>query len=98
MPGIPAWVAYAGKDSTVKATAIKSGGEEGSIDNDLFTKIVKEDPSSIYIIDVRDPAEFATGSFKTAKEYSGGSTRSQNTESARHQADCVCLRNRRAKW
>ena len=65
--GYPGWVAYAGKDSTVKATAIKSGGEEGSIDNDLFTKIVEEDPSSIYIIDVRDAAEFATGSFKTAE-------------------------------
>jgi rhodanese-related sulfurtransferase len=64
--GYPAWVAYAGKDNTVKTTAIKSGGEEGSIDNNLFTKIIKEDPSSIYIIDVRDPAEFATGSFKTA--------------------------------
>lgn len=64
--GYPAWVAFAGKDSTVKTTAIKSGGEEGSIDNDLFTKIVKEDPSSVTLIDVRDPAEFATGSFKTA--------------------------------
>ena len=64
--GYPGWVAFAGKDSTAKATAIKSGGEEGSIDNELFTKLVKEDPASLYIIDVRDPAEFATGSFKTA--------------------------------
>jgi rhodanese-related sulfurtransferase len=64
--GYPAWIAYAGKDSTVKTTAIKSGGDEGSIDNKLFTKLVKEDPSSLYIIDVRDPAEFATGSFQSA--------------------------------
>jgi rhodanese-related sulfurtransferase len=64
--GYPAWVAYAGKDSTVKTTAIKSGGEEGSIDNKLFTKLIEENPNSMYIIDVRDPAEFATGSFKTA--------------------------------
>ena len=65
--GYPGWVAYAGKNSTAKATEIKSGGEEGSIDNDLFTKVVKENPSSIYIVDVRDPAEFATGSFKNAE-------------------------------
>ena len=64
--GYPGWVAYVGKDSAAKTTAIKSGGEEGSIDNDLFTRIVNEDPGSITLIDVRDPAEFATGSFKTA--------------------------------
>ena len=64
--GYPAWVAYAGKDATVKTTAVKSGGEEGSIDNAVFTKIINTEPSSIYLIDVRDPAEFATGSFKTA--------------------------------
>ena len=33
-----------------------------------------------------------------SREYSGGSTRGQNTESAFHQADCVCLRHRRPKW
>lgn len=64
--GYPGWVAYVGKDSAAKTAAIKSGGEEGSIDNDLFTRIVNEDPGSITLIDVRDPAEFATGSFKTA--------------------------------
>ena len=64
--GYPAWVAYAGKDATVKTTAIQSGGEEGSIDSAVFTKIVNEEPNSIYLIDVRDPSEFATGSFKTA--------------------------------
>lgn len=64
--GYPAWVAYAGKDATVKSTAVKSGGEEGSIDTAVFTKIINKEPNSIFLIDVRDPAEFATGSFKTA--------------------------------
>ncbi|KPJ77792.1 MAG: hypothetical protein AMJ54_06365 [Deltaproteobacteria bacterium SG8_13] len=64
--GYPAWVAYAGKDATVKTTAVQSGGEEGSIDNAVFTKIINTEPGSIYLVDVRDPAEFSTGSFETA--------------------------------
>jgi rhodanese-related sulfurtransferase len=67
--GYPAWKAYAGADSIAKAgvTKIKPGKEEGSIDLDFFTKIVKQKPSSVYLIDVRDPDEFSTGSFKTAE-------------------------------
>lgn len=64
--GYPAWVAYAGKDYTTQTVAVKDGKEEGSIDNDVFKKIINENPASVYLIDVRDQDEFSTGSFKTA--------------------------------
>ena len=46
--------------------AVKAGTEEGSIDHDTFTKILKENPQSIYLVDVRDPDEFDAGHFQTA--------------------------------
>lgn len=61
--GYPAWKAYTGGNAP---TQVKPGKEEGSIDIVTFKKIVKENPKSIYLIDVRDPDEFALGSFKTA--------------------------------
>ena len=72
--GYPAWVAAYGKgasvavasDKSAKPTMLKSGKEEGSIDWDTFVKIVKNDPESIMLIDVRDADEFNNGSFKTA--------------------------------
>ena len=66
--GYPAWVAYAGKESTrtVASTAIKAGSEEGSIDHAEFRRIVTEDPASIYLVDVRDADEFKKGSLRTA--------------------------------
>ena len=67
--GYPAWKAYAGADNIAKAgtTKIKPGKEEGSIDLAAFTAIAKDNPNSVYLIDVRDADEFATGSFNTAK-------------------------------
>jgi rhodanese-related sulfurtransferase len=68
--GYPAWKAAYGETaaSTAKASAaeLKAGKEEGSIDTETFKKVVKTSPESIYLIDVRDPDEFAGGSFKTA--------------------------------
>jgi len=61
--GYPAWKTYAG--ATTMATP-KAGTEEGSIDIAEFEKIIKENPGSIYLVDVRDADEFAAGSFKTA--------------------------------
>ena len=61
--GYPAW------KELVKATAAvqpKAGAEEGSIDIEAFKKIVTDDPSSVYLVDVRDADEYATGSLKTA--------------------------------
>ena len=67
--GYPAWVAYVGKDNTssaVAATAIKKGAEEGSIDHAEFRRIVTKDPSSVYLVDVRDADEYKKGTLKTA--------------------------------
>jgi rhodanese-related sulfurtransferase len=66
--GYPAWVAYAGKESThaVASTAIKAGTEEGSIDHAEFHRIMNDSPESIYLVDVRDADEYKKGSLKTA--------------------------------
>jgi rhodanese-related sulfurtransferase len=68
--GYPEWVAKFGDAGTgdVKKTAskLKSGKEEGSIDIPEFEKIMKENPESIFLADVRDADEFAKGSLKTA--------------------------------
>jgi len=64
--GYPEWKKVAGASKTM-AGEVKSGKEEGSIDIAVFEKIIKENPESILLIDVRDPDEYAAGSFKTAK-------------------------------
>ena len=48
------------------AVEVKAGAEEGTIDIATFEKIMKEDPDSIMLIDVRDADEYAAGHFKTA--------------------------------
>ena len=63
--GYPAWKKYAGA-KTAPAVSIKKGTEEGSIDIAAFKKILKENPASIFLIDVRDPDEFQAGHLKTA--------------------------------
>ena len=63
--GFPAWTKYAGIGAQA-AVAVKQGAEEGSIDIAEFKTIIEETPDSIYLIDVRDPDEFAMGHFKTA--------------------------------
>lgn len=62
--GYPGWVKAFG--AAPAAVAVKAGAEEGSIDIATFEQIIKEDPQSIMLIDVRDPDEYAAGSFKTA--------------------------------
>jgi rhodanese-related sulfurtransferase len=49
-----------------KGPEIVQGKEKGSITAASLEKILKEAPDSVIIADVRDPAEFATGSFKNA--------------------------------
>ena len=62
--GYPAWKkAYGAAPATV---AVKGGSAEGSIDITTFEKIIQGDPQSILLIDVRDPDEYAAGSFKNA--------------------------------
>ena len=49
-----------------KGPEIVQGKEKGTITAASFEKILKEAPASILIVDVRDPLEFAAGSFKNA--------------------------------
>ena len=60
--GYPAWKKAYG----AAPVQVKAGGEEGTIDIATFEKIIKQDPHSIFLVDVRDPDEFAAGHFKTA--------------------------------
>ncbi|PKN23951.1 MAG: hypothetical protein CVU64_23255 [Deltaproteobacteria bacterium HGW-Deltaproteobacteria-21] len=62
--GYPAWVKAYGAGTT--AVAAKAGKVEGTIDVSAFEKILKENPESVYLIDVREPKEFETGHMKTA--------------------------------
>ena len=60
--GYPAWKKAYG----AAPVQVKAGGEEGTIDIATFENILQQDPQSIFLIDVRDPDEFAAGHFKTA--------------------------------
>jgi rhodanese-related sulfurtransferase len=68
--GYPAWQemeAIAGKSTAAsKGAQIKKGPLEGAIETAAFEKLITEKPSSIMLIDVRDPDEFARGTIKTA--------------------------------
>jgi rhodanese-related sulfurtransferase len=64
--GYPAWVEISGSASPKAAADIPSGKEEGSIDPAALEKIVKENPGSILLIDVRSPQEFENGHIRTA--------------------------------
>lgn len=52
--------------------AVKAGAEEGSIGLEIFSKIIEENPQSIFLVDVRDPDEFAAGHFQTAVNIPAG--------------------------
>ena len=62
--GYPAWKKAYG--AAPVAVQVKAGAEEGSIDIATFEKIIKENPQSIMLIDVRDHDEYEAGAFKTA--------------------------------
>jgi rhodanese-related sulfurtransferase len=72
--GYPAWekaygagpTAAGSAPATAKAPAIEAGKEAGTITVSSFERILKEAPHSVHLIDVRDPKEFDTGSFKGA--------------------------------
>jgi rhodanese-related sulfurtransferase len=68
--GYPAWKAKFGAGTVAAKTKsvnkLKAGAEEGSINLAEFNKIVAEKPESVFLVDVRDPDEFAGGSLKTA--------------------------------
>ena len=70
--GYPAWEKLYGPGPTAGAPAaaarptIQAGKESGTITVASFEKIYKEAPDSVYLIDVRDANEMATGTFKSA--------------------------------
>jgi rhodanese-related sulfurtransferase len=70
--GYPGWEkAYGAGPTTAgaaapKAPVIEAGKESGTISVASFERIYKEAPDSVHFIDVRDPAEVATGTFKGA--------------------------------
>ena len=61
--GYPGWKEMFGAG---ESAAVKAGEAEGAVDTEWFLKTLKENPSSILLIDVRDPAEYANGHFPTA--------------------------------
>jgi len=61
--GYPAWKKEMAAAAPAKVTA---GAEEGTIEIAAFEKILKENPESIMLIDVRDADEYAAGTFKIA--------------------------------
>ena len=72
--GYPAWAAAYGAGPTASATppatksapVIEAGKESGTISVASFERIYKEAPDTVHLIDVREPQEFAAGSFKGA--------------------------------
>jgi rhodanese-related sulfurtransferase len=62
--GYPSWKKAYGQSK--EAVQVAAGEVEGTIDLKKFQDIIANNPESILLIDVRDPDEFAAGSFKTA--------------------------------
>jgi rhodanese-related sulfurtransferase len=60
--GYPAWKKAYG--DVPAASAVEAGGEEGTITVASFDRIMKQNPDSILVVDVRDPPEFKAGAFK----------------------------------
>jgi rhodanese-related sulfurtransferase len=75
--GYPGWVAAFGAGPTAgaasvavkSAPAIEAGKEAGTISIASFERIYKEVPESVHLIDVREPQEFAAGTFKGAVNF-----------------------------
>jgi rhodanese-related sulfurtransferase len=73
--GYPAWAKAFGEGPSASVATAPSAGkvpeieaskEAGSISVASFERIFEEAPNSVYMIDVREPQEFATGTFKGA--------------------------------
>jgi 3-mercaptopyruvate sulfurtransferase SseA len=63
--GYPAWKEAYGDSS---GSMLKTGGEEGMLTIDSFNRLLREEPDSVYLIDVRDQSEVdADGTFASAR-------------------------------
>ena len=73
--GYPAWEKLYGPGpstetaATASAPTIQPGKESGTINLASFERIYKEAPTTIHLIDVREPAEYASGTFKGAVNF-----------------------------
>ena len=63
--GYPQWEKAYGTAAPI-APVIEAGKESGTITVASFERIYKEAPSSVHLIDVREPQEMATGTFNGA--------------------------------
>lgn len=64
--GYPEWVKLYGEAATPAAASIEAGKEKGSISVASFERIMKENPDSLLLVDVRDAKEFKAGTIKGA--------------------------------
>jgi rhodanese-related sulfurtransferase len=67
-PGYPEWEKLHGgaKAQAAAAPALVAGKEKGTVSVASFEKILKENPSSVLVVDVRDAKEFAAGTIAGA--------------------------------
>lgn len=63
--GYPGWKKAYGKGAVFKAPELKTGND-GTITVASFKKIYQATPETLLIVDVRDPEEFGSGTFKGA--------------------------------
>ena len=67
--GYPGWhKAYGAANAAAAAATVRmvAGKDAGTITVASFERILREAPDTVHLIDVREPAEFASGSFKGA--------------------------------
>ena len=66
--GYPEWLKLYGEAAapSTKAASIEAGKEKGTITPASFERILKENPDSLLLVDVRDAKEFKAGTIKGA--------------------------------
>jgi rhodanese-related sulfurtransferase len=64
--GYPEWVKLYGEAATPAAAGVEGGKEKGTITVASFERIMKENPDSLLLVDVRDAKEFKSATIKGA--------------------------------
>jgi len=70
--GYPEWVKLYSEASAPAAASVEGGKEKGTITVASFERIMKENPDSLMLVDVRDAKEFKSGAIKGAVNISIG--------------------------